>query len=143
MKSPIKSKTLGILFASLLVPAVCAAWPASSEVNDPWIGVWQGTLDGQPSVTLTIANDTGAIGGTLVLDLIKRDGDHSSIAASEPHVLVAPQLDNGTLSFEVRRARSTTFCRFTVTLLPSGNAQIRCLDCGPNPAPAVEMKRLQ
>lgn len=147
MKSLMKSKTLAILSASLLVSAVCATRPASSQTNDQinnqWIGVWEGTLDGQPSATLTIANDTGAIGGTLVLNLIKKEKNgQSRIAVHDPHVLVAPQIKDGILSFEVKRRAPNAPAHFTVTLLPSGEAQIRCSTCGPD-APTVEMTRLR
>lgn len=147
MKSQMKSKTLAILCVSLLVSALCAARPASSQTNDQinnqWIGVWQGTFDDQPGVVLTIANDTGTIGGTLVLNIITRnESGESQIAFRDPHVLVSPQIKDGILSFEVKRKSPNTPADFTVTLLPSGNAQIHCSNCGSD-APAVEMTRLQ
>jgi hypothetical protein len=145
MKARIKSRTLAILCATFLASVFCAARPANSQakdqVSDQWVGIWQGTLDGQPSVTLTIANDTGAIGGTLVLNLIKKENGQSQIAVRDAHVLVAPRIENGVLSFEVKRKGTDVPANFTVTLLPSGDAEIHCLTCGAD-APAVEMTRL-
>jgi hypothetical protein len=66
-----------ILAAAVLIGTlVCCL---SAESTQPatqsarWAGVWQGELDGLPSVTLTLANDTGQLGGTLVLNIIERE----------------------------------------------------------------------
>ena len=49
-------------FCSLLIAATALAAQSSSPSD--WIGVWQGELDGQPSVTLTLAKDSGTLEGT-------------------------------------------------------------------------------
>jgi hypothetical protein len=105
----------------------------------PWIGVWQSTLDGQPGATLTLAQDTGALGGTLVLDIVRADSSGQAyLAASEPHTLIDPQLAGNTLNFSVRQLRaSAELLRFTVVLMPDGKARIHCTNC--SGAPVVDL----
>lgn len=95
------------------------------------MGVWEGQLDGQPSVILTLAEDTGALEGTLVLNGVSRDGGQPHIAVRESHVLVHPLLEGPTLSFRVKRLDSSSpLMDLTVTLKAGGNATIHCLNCG-------------
>ena len=60
----------------------CAAAQSNSDAG--WVGVWQGELDGQPSVILTLAEDTGTLEGTLVLNIITREGGQPHIVARQP-----------------------------------------------------------
>jgi len=118
---------------------VCAA-AAQPTVNQQWDGIWQGQLDGQPSVTLTLAEDTGELGGTLVLNVVlKQDGHAAHVAAMEPHVLVHPRLDGNLLTFGVRKPNGDLMT-FTVALTPEGKARIHCTTCGAD-APQVDMTR--
>jgi hypothetical protein len=123
--------------ASLLMYAAAAETP----VNSKWDGVWQGRLDGQPSVTLTLAEDTGELGGTLVLNVVEKEDGQARVAAIEPHVLVHPRLDGNLLSFTVRRLDGDP-ANFTVVLTPEGNARIHCTNCGTD-APVVDMTKGQ
>jgi hypothetical protein len=132
------------LAAALLFAALACAAAAESTGNAQWIGVWQGTLDGQPSVTLTLARDTGQLDGTLVLNVVKKEkGGKPYVAATEPHVLVNPRFDGGTLSFAVRKPDAAgDLLNFTVALTPEGKARIHCTNCGKD-APVVDMDRSQ
>jgi hypothetical protein len=132
-----------ILAAASVTCALVCGLAAESNGPAQWTGVWQGELDGQPSVTLTLANDTGQLGGTLVLNIIeKEDGGAARIKAREPHVLVHPQLDGNTLSFGVRKIDgSSDLLNFTVELTPEGKARIHCINCGAD-APVVDMSRI-
>jgi hypothetical protein len=131
--------------------AVCAAIAllahaaaAQASANSAWTGVWQGQLDGQPSVTLTLAEDGGALGGTLVLDLIERQQDGPArVVAIDPHVLLRTHADGNRLSFEVmRRNDSGPPMRFTVALDSGAKAHLHCQNCGPD-APIAELVRAQ
>src|SRR5579863_3500756 len=105
---------------------VCAAAAAEPKVNQQWDGVWQGQLDGQPSVTLTLAEDTGELGGTLVLNRVEKEpGQPAFIAGIEPHVLVQPRLEGNLLTFGVRKPNGDLMT-FTVALTPEGKARIHC-----------------
>jgi hypothetical protein len=123
---------------ALLMTAALAA--QSSNPSD-WIGVWQGELDGQPSVILTLAADGGSIAGTLVLNGISRDDGTPHIALREAHVLLHPAISGTTLSFEVRGIRgSGKMMSFTVEETSSERAKFHCLNCG-NDAPVVEITK--
>jgi hypothetical protein len=134
------------IFALAALAAASACLAAAQATGDsqasPWIGVWQGTLDGQPGTTLTLARDTGELGGTLVLDMVERDADgHAYVAASEPHTLMHPRLEGDTLTFSVRQPPNGGQLRhFAVALTPEGKARIHCTDCGQG-APVVDMER--
>jgi hypothetical protein len=116
------------------------AWAQPSK-DAGWVGVWQGQLDGQPSVNLTLAEDTGKIEGTMVLNIISREGGPPHIVARQPHVLVSPKIEGNILSFRARRLdASSPMMAFTVDLTSSNTAQIHCLNCG-NSAPVVEISK--
>jgi hypothetical protein len=132
-----KRSLIAICAASFVACAATAETPASSQ----WDGVWQGWLDGQPSVTLTLAEDTGELGGTLVLNLVEKQDGQARVAAIEPHVLVRPRVDGKQLTFGVRRPDGD-LVNFTVALTPEGKARIHCTDCGAD-APVVDMTRGQ
>jgi hypothetical protein len=130
--------------ASAAITLLACAAAAPAPANSAWTGVWQGQLDGQPSVTLTLAEDGGALGGTLVLDLIERQQDGlSRIVAIDPHVLLRAHADGNRLSFEVvRRNDSHTPMRFIVALDGGDKAHLHCLNCGPD-TPIADLVRAQ
>jgi hypothetical protein len=105
------------------------------------VGVWQAELDGQPSAILTLAEDTGTLEGTLVLNGISREGGQPHIAVREAHVLMHPHIDGNTLSFQVKGIRgSNDLMDFTVTLSDSGSATLHCSNCGSD-APSVALTK--
>lgn len=90
----------------VLMTTACAV-PAQTTSDAGWVGVWQGELDGQPSVILTLAEDNGTLEGTLVLNVITRDGGQAHIVAHEPHVLMHLYVERNILSFQARRLRAS------------------------------------
>jgi hypothetical protein len=105
------------------------------------VGIWHAEVDGKPSSTLTLGNDTGELGGTVVLDMVSREGGAPHVIASEPHVLMNLHADSNTLSFQVRIQRPdgvSLVASFIVARTPSGKATIHCTTCGPD-APVVEL----
>lgn len=134
-----------LLVGTLAAIAACAQAPAQLAVNQNWVGIWRAQVDGQPTDTLTLAMDTGALGGTIVLDMVSQEGGMPHVIASEAHVLLNPHLAGNTLSFQVRMAKpggTAVLRRFTVTRTTPGKLQIHCADCGPG-APRVELTRDQ
>src|ERR1700734_3701683 len=104
-----------------LAPLLATVAFAQSGGDATWIGVWQGTLDGQPSVTLTLAEDSGDLGGTIFLNVIPREGGKTHVVRTEPHTLVHPRLDANKLSFDLNRPdKSGDPMNFTVALTPDG-----------------------
>ena len=94
--------------------AFIAALPLAAQPSQaPFRGVWQGTLDGLPGVTLTLANDTGELGGTVVFYGI--NGAEHKVVIIQPHMLLNPQLEGNTLNFRIKFGGDRTgFARVTV-----------------------------
>jgi len=132
-------KRTGFVFAFMLL---ASAFARGANGRAAWIGVWQGELDGQPSVTLTLADDGGELGGTVVLNVVERDDEgHAHVAAIEPHVLLRTRVEGKTLSFEAMRLnRSMAPMHFSVTMGADGRAWIHCLNCGTDAPVAVLTK---
>ncbi len=122
---------------AVLLTGVCVAQSAG---NAAWVGVWQGELDGQPGVTLTLAEDTGELGGTVVFNAVSREGGSAHVIGSEAHVLVHPHIDGRTLSFQVKQTRNNREVQVAVTITADGKAQLRCLNCGED-NPMAELVR--
>jgi hypothetical protein len=116
-----------------------------APVRNEWVGIWHAELGGQPTGNLTLATDTGELGGTIVLDVVSGDGGTPHVIASEPHVLMDPSLEGKTLSFEVKAGRrdgSVVLAHFVVTLIEADRATIHCTNCGAD-APLVQLVRGQ
>jgi hypothetical protein len=133
-----KQHFLGFFCAAMAVATVAAAQPTNESA---WLGVWQGELDGQPSVTLTLADDTGDLGGTVVLNIIQKENGQPHVVAMEPHVLLNPHVDGDVLSFQFRKLQGGML-DFTVKLSAAGKATIHCSNCGAD-APTVDLVRAQ
>lgn len=115
---------------------------AQSDRDAAWAGVWQAELDGQASAVLTLAEDNGALEGTLVLNGISREGGQPHIAIRQTHVLMHPRLEGRTFSFQVKRQdASRPLMNFTVELTARGKAMLHCLSCGED-APVIEMAKV-
>ena len=101
--------------------------------------MWHAELDGQPGTTLTLADDTGELGGTLVMNMVSREGGQPHVIAADAHVLVDPRVNGNTLTFRVKRFHGTDqTAQFSVVLTGDGKAKTRCLTCGAD-APVVEL----
>ena len=128
----------GVVCVVMLAAGLAAA---QSDQDAAWVGIWQAELDGQPSAVLTLAEDNGALEGTLVLNGISREGGQPHIAVREPHVLLNPRLEGRTFSFQLKRKNaSSPLMSFTVDLTAQGKAMLHCLNCGDD-APVVEMAK--
>jgi hypothetical protein len=123
----VKKRTLLIAWAGLALATIAGA---TSTGNAKWIGVWQGKLDGLPSVELTLADDAGEVEGTIVFHGIMKDGSGPRIASTEPHTLIHPHIDGNTLAFQVKRGNgSDEILDMAVELTATGNAEFRCSNC--------------
>ncbi|HTD56588.1 MAG TPA: hypothetical protein VK670_14455 [Silvibacterium sp.] len=120
---------IGLSYALLAV-----AQTLHAQYNKP-IGIWRATVDGVPSAVLTVGNDSGEIGGTLVLYGIDRNT--KAVAGMEIHTLVHPKFDSNTLTFQVRRP-NTTMMTFNVAFTTATKAQLHCVSCGVD-APVVDL----
>jgi hypothetical protein len=130
-----------ILTIAFLSSALACAASAQSSASSQWVGVWRTQFDGLPTDTLTLAADTGVLGGTVVLDMVSDEGGTPHIIMSEPHVLMNPRVDGSTLSFRVKMQKPdgpVVTRDFTMTLTSPGNANFHCVNCGPG-APVVSL----
>ena len=114
---------------------------AQSASNSRWIGEWTAQLDGLPGTTLTLGDDTGELGGTLVMNMVSREGGQPHVIETDTHLLIAPRVTGDTLTFSVKKFHGTDqTMQFTVTLAGDGKANTRCITCGAD-APVVELVR--
>jgi hypothetical protein len=130
----------GIFFLTIAAMTAGVYGRAQSPSNADWAGIWNAHMDGLSTGTLTLATDTGELAGTVILDIISRDGGKAHVIAEDPHVLVGPRVDNGTLSFQVKITRpdgQVALVRFQVTRTAVDKASMHCTDCGD--APIVEL----
>jgi hypothetical protein len=128
------------MVATTMAVALCATAPAQGASND-WVGIWHANTAGKPTGTLTLATDTGALGGTVVLDIISDEGGEPHVIAAEPHVLINPQAAGDRLTFQVKMQRldgGSAVASFEVKRTAADKATIRCTTCGGD-APAVEL----
>jgi hypothetical protein len=129
----------------LALTAACTLGFSQSARKDHWIGIWHADSGGLPAGTLTLATDTGQLGGTIVLDMLSRDGGQPHVIESEPHVLMSPRIDGNRLSFQVKMKRlngTAVIASFEVTRIAPDKATIHCMSCGPD-APVVTLMRGQ
>ena len=132
-----------IIAVALAFTSVFGLAHAQSAVNTNWTGIWHANADGLLTDTLTLAADTGQLGGTVVLDMISRDGGQPHVIASEPHLLMTLHAEDNRLSFQVkmqRRDGSSVIASFEVTRTAPDKATIHCTSCGPD-APVVPLVR--
>ncbi len=125
----------------LLAAAIAAGGALAQSLHQAnWLGVWHGELDGQPSVVLTLADDTGALGGTVVLNVLeKEEGGETHVVRTEPHTLVNPRVDGDVLAFQFKKPNGDLLS-FTVKRTADGEASIHCQNCSAG-TPTVSLTR--
>ncbi|QNI36402.1 hypothetical protein [Edaphobacter albus] len=127
---------------TMMMAAVCflgfaADAVVSQSAKAVPLGLWQATLDGMPGVTLTLANDAGELGGTVVFYGI--DGHSQRVMVVEPHTVLRPHMEGNTLLFEMKMDRVPGgFARVKVVFDSETKAEIKCLDCGAD-SPTAEL----
>jgi len=148
MKSALKVFASLVIAATLVAASSAVAQTAAESIDKPfihpkWTGVWQGTLDGVPAVTLTLADDAGEANGTIVFHAIKKQDGHAFSFSTEPHTLIHPQMQDDTLSFQVVRGNgSAEVLNMSAQLRNDGSIAFTCSNCGPQGSKA-ELDRMQ
>jgi hypothetical protein len=107
-----------------------------AQTIDP-LGIWRAMLEGKPGTILTLADDSGEIGGTLVMYGL--NPETGNVAVMEAHTLVHPRMDGHTLTFQVRRP-DTNMMTFRVEFKTADKAEIHCTSCGED-APVAELTK--
>jgi hypothetical protein len=102
--------------------------------NARWVGVWESRTKDLPGLTLTLGDDSGDVGGTIVNNVM-REG---VIVWHMAHILLHPHVDGNTLSFQVNDDRNPKELLDISMQLTGGNgAELR----GAAPFP-MEMERI-
>ncbi len=106
-----------------------------AQMTDPssWIGVWNGTLEGQPGVTLTLADDHGQLGGTVVFNFIVGPPPSTRIGGSDTLLVTHPRLEGNTFSFQVNRTSDKKLLQFALRSIDNDRLEMRCVNCGDGP----------
>lgn len=132
----------GAFILGCIFIVAAGAFASRSSGDETWVGTWNGELDGQPSVRLTLADDTGELGGTVVFNIVIKQKGQARVAGSDAHVLMHTRLEGSTLSFQVVRASDSRKLQMTVTHDADGKTRLRCLNCGAD-TPVAELVREQ
>ncbi len=133
--------------ASVLASVAAVSSALAAQPNTTahlWTGVWQVRQTGKPGVTITLADDSGTLAGTIVFDVFNRETNQR--IAIEPRTIVNPHLDGNALAFQVRRILKPHLKDAPVsdesqpdptdivdmTLIPTsgGKATLNCPKCG-------------
>jgi hypothetical protein len=123
-----------VVKAVMVLLVFCSA-PLRAQMTAPssWIGVWNGTLEGQPGVTLTLADDHGQLGGTVVFNFIVGPPPSTRIGGSDTLLVTHPRLEGNTFSFQVNRTSDKKLLQFAVRSIDSDRLEMRCVNCGDSP----------
>lgn len=129
------------LKVAVLAIALCAMARAQTTANESWVGIWHADVGGQPTSTLTLATDTGELGGTIVLDMVSDKSGTPKVIERNPHVLMNPIADSNMLTFQVKMQKpqgSSFVASFEVKRTATDKATIHCVNCGAD-APVVDL----
>jgi hypothetical protein len=125
-----------IVLACALIALACGVQAATAG-QESWVGVWQAKVENKPGMTLTLASDTGELGGTIVFEAFDRM--ESRLVARDPHTLMHAHLDGKVLSFQVNGCcgKSGIF-NMTAEFTTEGKLRIRCANCGSDAVTELE-----
>jgi hypothetical protein len=94
-----------LILVSLM--AFASAQPASSKGTNhsvsQFAGTWEGEMNGQPAVQVTLTTEGGRVGGTIVFyfQRLGKDGKWHVEGDNRAQPLIGPQVDGNILTFEV------------------------------------------
>ena len=121
----------GILFLILGAMGLMCAIVGETRDYARWVGVWEGQLDGQPGVTVTLGRDAGDLQGTIVFNVVARNsGEQPHVIGHDAHVMTHVSLNNSTLAFHVLRLGDARELHLAMKLAEDGKAMLECADCG-------------
>ena len=120
-----------LLLLILGMIAITCMLAAQSKGFEQWVGVWEGQLEGQPGVTITLGRDAGELQGTIVFNVVAREnGEAAHVIGHDAHVLTHVNLEGSTLTFHVIRLGDERELHFTMRLTNNDKAVLECADCG-------------
>lgn len=119
-----------IYFLAIGALAFASFLTAQNKGFEQWVGVWQGMLDNQPGVTVTLGRDAGDLQGTIVFNVVARENGEAHVIGHDAHVLTHINLSDGTLAFHVIRLGDSSELHLTIKLTADNKAVLECADCG-------------
>jgi hypothetical protein len=153
MKRILNIAAAAVIVTATALTAASAAQPntAQDAPAHSWTGVWKVPVANKPGVVITVADDNGALAGTIVFDVWKQQTNEH--IATEPRTLVNPHMEGNALAFQVRRILkphlkgepssdapdATDIVEMTLTPTSEGKAMLNCPKCGGN-APTEVVK---
>ena len=91
----------------LALALLALASAAKSAKMSDLMGVWKGSLDSLPAVTLTLDRDGGNLTGAILFYLIRRSENGKETASVDvPEPLLQPKFDGKALTFWVSHKRA-------------------------------------
>jgi hypothetical protein len=132
-----------LLMAAIAVIASASA--AAAAYDHSWTGVWLAAQPGKPGVTITLADDSGVLAGTIVFEVMNRETRQR--IAIETRNIVNPHLEGSALVFQVRHIlkphlkgeppaafdpSDTDVADMTLSPGADGKAILTCAKCGEN-----------
>jgi hypothetical protein len=87
-------------------------------------------LAGRPGVIVTLGRDGGSLEGTIVFNVVSRDGGEALVIGHDAHVLIRVRLDETMLAFQVIRLGDGKDLHWAMRLTSNDKAQLDCEDCG-------------
>ena len=119
-----------IFFATFCVVWIACRLPAQNKPLEQWVGVWEGRLDNQPGVTVTLGRDTGNLQGTIVFNVVARDNGMARVIGHDAHVLTHVNVNGANLAFHVIRHGDSRELHLTMERTADNQAVLECADCG-------------
>jgi hypothetical protein len=117
-----------LLSIAVVCASSCAAF-GQAPTQPSWVGVWNGTFDGEPAVTLTLADDHGQLGGTIVFNIVLAQ-PQPHVLGTDPLMVAQPQLKGDTLLFQATRSRDHKQLQISAKQLDDQHVELQCLNCG-------------
>jgi hypothetical protein len=126
MKKRIVLSGLSIMLGAAVSFAQVLIQP--QKANERWIGMWQGQLDGQPGVIITLAERDGHLDGTAVFNIVSRK-PQPHVIASQPQMLLATTTDGDTLHFQIKAFQGRPDLVYDLKATGDDTAHLKCLNC--------------
>jgi hypothetical protein len=126
MKKRIVLSGLSIMLGAAVSFAQVLIQP--QKANERWIGMWQGQLDGQPGVIITLAERDGHLDGTAVFNIVSRK-PQPHVIASQPQMLLSTTTDGDTLHFQIRAFPGRPDLVYDLKATGDDTAHLKCLNC--------------
>jgi hypothetical protein len=117
--------------------ALTSPSPAQKAAQSPWVGVWTSLLNGQPGVTMTLAQDGDQLGGTIVFYVVMGPPQDAHVGGKAVLMVQHPRLEGDKLLFEVTRSSDGKILKDELSTIDSDNLELACLNCGEEPSKAV------